>query len=88
MTRMTSLHLRTTIARCEALITGADIVIMIGGLSYIDRARFKRLLDCFPAGCHPWVVWFPLCHVNGDSVTDTLVRFGLKTEWLTTLTQR
>lgn len=75
-------------AKTRALFRRADMVTVTGGLSYIGHASFERVLDCFPAEHRPWVVWFPLRHVNVDSVTDTLARFGLKTEWLTTLPQR
>lgn len=75
-------------AKTRALFRGADLVTVTGGLSYIGPASFERVLDCFPVGHRPWVVWFPLRHTNVDSVTDTLARFGLKTEWLTTLPQR
>jgi SAM-dependent methyltransferase len=75
-------------AKTRALFRTADLVTVTGGLSYIGPASFERLLDCFPAERRPWVVWFPLRQTNVDRVTDTLARFGLKTEWLTTLPQR
>jgi SAM-dependent methyltransferase len=75
-------------ARTRALFSGADVVTVTGGLSYIGQATFERVLDCFPANRRPWVVWFPLRHVNVDSLTDTLTRFGLKTQRMATLPQR
>ncbi len=74
--------------KTRALFRAADMVTVTGGLSYIGPASFERVLDCFPAEHRPWVVWFPLRQTNVDKVTDTLARFGLKTEWLTTLPQR
>ena len=75
-------------AKTRTLFSDADLVTVTGGLSYIGASSFERLLDCFPVGQRPWVVWFPLRQTNVNSVTDTLARFGLKTEWLTTLPQR
>ncbi len=75
-------------AKTRALFRDADLVTVTGGLSYIGPASFERILDCFPAGHRPWVVWFPLRQTNVDGVTGTLAHFGLKTEWLTTLPQR
>lgn len=75
-------------APTRALFADADIVTVTGGLSYIGEASFGRMLDCFPNDRRPWIVWFPLRHVNVDGVTDTLARFGLTTEFVTTLPQR
>ncbi|MGH1481420.1 MAG: hypothetical protein ACRBM6_22235 [Geminicoccales bacterium] len=75
-------------AETRALFRGADLVTVTGGLSYIGAASFERILDCFPEGRRPWVVWFPLRHTNVDKVTDTLARYGLRTDRQTTLPQR
>jgi len=75
-------------AKTRALFSEADMVTVTGGLSYIGRATFERVLDCFPKHRRPWIVWFPLRHVNVDSVTDTLTRFGLKTRRMATLPHR
>ena len=75
-------------ARARALFGGADMITVTGGLSYIGKATFERVLDCFPTNHRPWIVWFPLRHVNVDSVTETLQRFGLKTRRMGTLPHR
>lgn len=75
-------------ASARRLLADADIVTVTGGLSYIGKASFERLFDCFPADRRPWVVWFPLRHAKFDGVVDTLANFGLATEFLTTLPQR
>ncbi len=75
-------------ARTRALFGGADLVTVTGGLSYIGQSTFERVLDCFPANRRPWIVWFPLRHVNVDNVTKTLARFGLKTRQMATLPHR
>jgi SAM-dependent methyltransferase len=75
-------------AATRALLGDADIVTVTGGLSYIGKASFERLFDCFPADRRPWVIGFPLRHVNVDDVVDTLARFGLSTDFVTTLPQR
>lgn len=75
-------------ARTRELFGGADMVTVTGGLSYIGQSTFERVLDCFPPNRRPWVIWFPLRHVNIDNVTETLARFGLKTERMATLPQR
>lgn len=75
-------------AKTRALFGGADIVTVTGGLSYIGQSTFERVLNCFPANRRPWVIWFPLRHVNIENVTETLGRFGLKTERMATLPQR
>ncbi len=83
-----NLELDNPDARTRALFSGADMVTVTGGLSYIGQATFERVLDCFPANRRPWVVWFPLRHVKIDSVTDTLARFGLKTQRMATVPHR
>ena len=75
-------------ARTRALFGGADMVTVTGGLSYIGRATFERVLDCFPDYRRPWIVWFPLRHVNFDGVADTLAQFGMKTKRVATLPHR
>lgn len=75
-------------ARTRKLFGEADMVTVTGGLSYIGRATFERVLDCSPKHRRPWVVWFPLRHVNVDGIIDTLTRFGLKTKRMATLPHR
>lgn len=75
-------------APTRALFGDADIVTVTGGLSYIGKASFERVLDCFAPDRCPWVIWFPLRHANVDGVVETLTRFGLTTDFVTTLPQR
>jgi SAM-dependent methyltransferase len=75
-------------AKTRSLFGEADLVTVTGGLSYIGRATFERVLDCSPKHRRPWIVWFPLRHVNVDGITKTLTRFGLKTRRMATLPHR
>lgn len=75
-------------SEARALFREADVITVTGGLSYIGHASFERVLDCFPAERRPWVIWFPLRHVDVDAVTTALAHFDLQTERVATLPQR
>jgi SAM-dependent methyltransferase len=72
----------------RSLLSQADLVTVTGGLSYIGHNSFERLLSCFPSEGRPWIVWFPLRHLDVAPVVVVLDRFGYRTDMLTTLRQR
>ena len=72
----------------RSLLSQADLVTVTGGLSYIGHKSFERLLACFPRERLPWIVWFPLRHLDVDPVVAALDRFGLQSTTQGTLPQR
>jgi SAM-dependent methyltransferase len=72
----------------QSLLSRADLVTVTGGLSYIGHKSFERLLACFPRERRPWIVWFPLRHLDVDPVVRALDRVGYRTDILTMLRQR
>jgi SAM-dependent methyltransferase len=72
----------------RSLLGQADLVTVTGGLSYIGHKSFEHLLACFPRERRPWIIWFPLRHIDVDPVVAALDRFGFRTDMLTTLRQR
>ncbi len=68
----------------QAALACADLITVTGGIGYISQRSFQRILDY--ASEPPWVVAFVLRMVSYEPIAETLSRYGLVTEQLTTCT--
>jgi len=73
-------------------ISGADLLVVTGGIGYVWGHTFDRLLSCMAeGGAVPWVATLPTRMVNyGGPIIEVLSKHGLVTEKLPdrTLAQR
>ena len=74
-------------------VAGADLVTVTGGVGYVSKHTFGRLLDRAtegPEGRVPWVAAFALRWVSYEEISEVLAGYGLVTEKLDghTFTQR
>lgn len=58
-------------------LSGADLITVTGGLSYIGANSFQRLLSLYPRDRMPWIIAFPLRHTDFSECEDVYERFGL-----------
>jgi hypothetical protein len=63
-----------------------DLITVTGGVGYISAATFGRVLDGASANEGPWVAAFALRWAKYDRIAETLQRYGLETEKLTSQT--
>ena len=74
-------------------VAGTDLVTVTGGVGYVSKSTFGRLLDRAtdgPEGRVPWVAAFALRWVSYEEISAVLAGYGLATEKLSghTFTQR
>jgi hypothetical protein len=74
-------------------VSGADLLTVTGGVGYVSKRTFGRLLDRMtegPEGRIPWVAVFALRWISYEEISEVLSRYGLVTEKLDgyTFTQR
>ena len=55
-----------------------DLVVVTGGLSYIGKKSFRRVLRA--ARRRPWALYFPLRHSDADAVDETFEDAGYTVE--------
>ena len=74
-------------------VSGADLLTVTGGVGYVSKRTFGRLLDRMtegPEGRIPWVAVFALRWISYEEISEVLSGYGLVTEKLDgyTFTQR
>ena len=66
--------------------SGTDLLTVTGGIGYVWRDTFDRVLSCFDEDDMPWVATMPLRMVDYTPIVEVLSGYGLATEKLTTRT--
>jgi hypothetical protein len=62
--------------------SGADLLVVTGGVGYVWERTFDRLVSCMQKGGVPWVATFPLRMVDYEPIARVLSKYGLVTEKL------
>ncbi len=63
--------------------SGADLLVVTGGIGYVGESTFHRLLGCMTAERGmPWVAAFPLRMVDYGPFSEVFSKYGLVTEKL------
>ena len=63
-------------------VAGTDLLTVTGGVGYVWRNTFDRVLSCFDEEDMPWVATMPLRMVDYAPVAEVLTEHGLATEKL------